>query len=116
MDRLDVLGDPSLRKAVLFVRAQPRPVTVDEAAAALEMPRTVARWRLERLAEAGMLATGFERRTGRSGPGAGRPAKTYAAAVETTALEFPRRRYETLLGLLVDALPRRRRAGRLAEI
>jgi predicted ArsR family transcriptional regulator len=116
MDRLDVLGDPALRRTVLFVRGQPSAVTADEVAASLDMPRTVARWRLERLAEAGMLATGYERRSGRSGPGAGRPAKTYSAAAETTAVEFPRRRYEALLRLLVDALPQRGRARRLAEI
>jgi predicted ArsR family transcriptional regulator len=116
IDRLDVLGDPDLRRTVLFVRAQPGSVTADEVAAHLGVPRTVARWRLERLAEAEFLTTGFERRNGRSGPGAGRPAKTYAAAVETTAVEFPRRRYELLLRLLVDALPQRRRSRQLAEV
>lgn len=109
MDPLDVLGDPALRSTALFVRAQPDPVSADEVAAALGVSRTVARWRLERLAEAGLLAAGFERRNGRTGPGAGRPAKTYAPAVETAAIEFPRRRYEALVRLLIDRLPRRGR-------
>jgi predicted ArsR family transcriptional regulator len=61
----------------------------------------VARWRLEKLVEAGLLVIGLERRSGRSGPGAGRPAKTYAPVAETAAIEFPRRRYEALLGLLL---------------
>jgi predicted ArsR family transcriptional regulator len=116
MDRLDVLGEPDLRGTVLFVRAQPRAVTADEVAAGLGVPRTVARWRLERLAEAGMLVAAFERRSGRTGPGAGRPAKVYAAAPETAQIEFPRRRYEVLLRLLVDAVPQRRRARRLAAV
>lgn len=116
MNRLAAVGDPALRSTLLHVRAQPRPVTADEVGAALEVPRTVARYRLERLAGAGLVVTGFERRTGRSGPGAGRPAKTYAAAAETRAVEFPPRRFERLIALLVEGLPRRRRAGRLAEI
>jgi predicted ArsR family transcriptional regulator len=106
---LDRLLDPGLRDALLFVRAQPRPVTADELAAAEGIHRNVARGRLERLTDAGLLVTSFERRTGRSGPGAGRPAKTYAAAPELNALELPPRRYEELLSLLVDALPSSRR-------
>lgn len=116
MKRLDAVGDPALRSTLLHVRAQPRPVTAADVGAALDVPRSVARFRLERLADAGLLVTGFERRTGRNGPGAGRPAKIYAAAAETRAVEFPVRRYEKLVALLVDGLPRRRRARQLAEI
>jgi predicted ArsR family transcriptional regulator len=106
---LDRLLDRGLSDALLFVRGRPRPVTADELAAAHGVHRNVARSRLERLAGAGLLVPDFERRTGRSGPGAGRPAKTYAAAPELTALELPRRRYEELFSLLVDALPSRKR-------
>lgn len=116
MNRLDAVGDPALRSTLLFVRAQPRPVTAAGVGTALDTPRTVARFRLERLAEAGLLVTGFERRTGRKGPGAGRPAKTYTAAAETRALEFPLRRYEKLIALLLDGLPGRRGTRQLAEI
>src|SRR5438045_2617797 len=116
MERLDALGDPTLRSMLLFVRANGTSVTAGEAAAALAVPRSVARWRLERLLETGLLDSGFERRSGRSGPGSGRPAKTYAPRPETVAIEFPRRRYEALIQALVAALPRRRRAATLAEI
>jgi len=78
--------------------------------------RSVARWRLERLAEAGLVIVDFERRSGRNGPGSGRPAKTYAVAPETSAVEFPRRHYEALVGRLVDALPQRGRAKRLDDV
>lgn len=105
MDRLEAVGDPELRETLRFTRAQKRPVTADELAAAQGVHRNVARARLERLAGAGLLAPGYERRTGRSGPGAGRPAKTYAVVPELEPIEFPARRYETLLGLLVDELP-----------
>src|SRR5207247_1533923 len=97
-------------------RAQPLPVTADEVAAAQRIHRNVARGRLERLAEAGLLIASFERRTGRTGPGAGRPAKTYRVAPELTAIEFPERRYAQLFGLVADALPERARRDRLREI
>lgn len=116
VNRLDALGDVRLRSTVLFVRAQGVPVTADDVARALGVPRSAARWRLEKLVEAGLVLTAFERRSGRRGPGAGRPAKTYAAAPETTAIEFPARRYEALVGLLMNALPRRRRARELSRI
>jgi predicted ArsR family transcriptional regulator len=116
VDRLDALGDPELRSAVLLVRGASNPLTADDVSDRLGISRSVARWRLERLVEAGLATVGFERRSGRTGPGAGRPAKTYAAAPETTAVEFPRRHYETLVGSLVDALPRRGRAKHLDRV
>jgi predicted ArsR family transcriptional regulator len=113
--RLDAIGNRELRETLLFARAQALPVTADEVAAAYRIHRNVARGRLERLAEAGLLIASFERRTGRTGPGAGRPAKTYRVAPELSAIEFPERRYERLIGLVVDALPGRARRERLHE-
>jgi predicted ArsR family transcriptional regulator len=113
VERLDALGDPGLRSTVLLVRAARDPLTADDVAEQLDISRSVARWRLERLVEAGLAIVEFERRSGRDGPGAGRPAKTYAAAPETNAVEFPRRHYEALVGRLVDALPQRGRAKHL---
>lgn len=108
MDELEAVGEPELRETLLFARASARPVTADEVGAAHDVHRNVARARLERLAEAGLLEVAYERRSGRSGPGAGRPAKTYAVAPSLESIEFPRRRYEALLGLLVDAVPTER--------
>jgi predicted ArsR family transcriptional regulator len=116
MRRFDGIGDPELRRTLLYVRSEGRPVTAAAAAAALGVPRTAARHRLERLVAAGLLEAKFARQNGRTGPGAGRPAKTYAAAVELAQLEFPPRRYERLVELAIGALPRRGRPGRLAEI
>lgn len=82
----------------------------------LDVSRSVARWRLERLVEAGLVTVGFERRSGKTGPGAGRPAKTYSAAPETSAVEFPKRHYEALVGALLAALPRRGRKSQLEEV
>ena len=116
MNRFKALADPELRAVLRLVQRRQEPPTADDVAGRLGLSRSVARWRLERLVEHGLLIPQFARRSGRSGPGAGRPAKTYAVAPEETALEFPRRRYEELLRLLIDAVPARGRAGRLAEV
>jgi predicted ArsR family transcriptional regulator len=108
--RLEALGNIDLRKALEFVRGRSEPPTAKELAAGLGISRSVARWRLERLAETGHLRPVFARREG--GPGAGRPAKRYEVVPETEALEFPRRRYVELLRLLLEALP----GGREEEI
>lgn len=65
--------------------------------------------------EAGFLSVDRERRTGQSGPGAGRPAKVYRVAPELEDLEFPDRRYAELIGLLVERLSRRGREVALRE-
>src|ERR687898_116595 len=52
-------------------------VTRDEASEALGVPRSVVAFHLDKLVEAGVLDVTFERTTGRTGPGAGRPAKLY---------------------------------------
>lgn len=103
MERLDGLGSPELRAVLTLVRAAPEPVTADDVCERLDIPRSVARWRLERLADAGLLVPAFA-----SGHGAGRPPKTYAAAPETAALEFPPRRFEKLVALLAASTSDRR--------
>lgn len=105
MDRLDAIGGRDLRAALLYVRGSSVPVSADDAALALGIHRSVARSRLERLRAAGLVESSFARRTGRSGPGAGRPAKLYAAAPEAEALEFPPRRFPALVARLLDEVP-----------
>ena len=103
-DPLDAVGDAAVRATLLFVRAQPSPQSADEVGAAFSVHRTVARSRLERLLRAGLLVAAYERRTGRSGPGAGRPTKVYAPAPELQAIEFPRRYYDELVGTLIETV------------
>ena len=116
MDGLEAVGDPELRATFLWATAQERPVTADDLASAHRLHRNVARSRLERLANAGLLRSTYERRTGRQGPGAGRPAKLYAVAPQLEAIEFPARRYEALVALLLDALPADAGPERVREI
>lgn len=105
MDRLDGIGTPELRAALSYVRSSGDPVSADDAAAALGVHRSVARARLERLLDAGLLSATFARPPGRGGPGAGRPAKLYSPAPEPEALEFPPRRLPELVARLLDELP-----------
>lgn len=97
MDRLSAVGDPGLRCALQFARAQERAVTADDLAAHDGIHRNVARSRLERLADAGLLETGRGRPSG-----AGRPTKTYRPAPELAAIEFPAHHYDDLIGVLAD--------------
>ena len=109
------LADLDLLQTLAFVRAEPEPPTAADVSAALGVPRSVARWRLERLVDAGLLVPGFARRNGRRGPGAGRPAKTYAIAPgsATVGASLP---YPELVRLLIAALPPPARRSRLAEV
>jgi predicted ArsR family transcriptional regulator len=116
MDALQAVGVPELRDALRFVRGRRRPVSAEELASAQSVHRNVARRRLDRLVEAGLLVRRHERRTGRTGPGAGRPANVYSPAPETSEIEFPERPYHELVGLLVDALPERARSERLRQV
>jgi predicted ArsR family transcriptional regulator len=115
-DRLTALADLDLRAMVLFARGEAEPFTADRAAAALGVHHNVARARLDRLVTAGLLDVSLERRTGRTGPGAGRPAKVYRVAPETSAIEFPQRRFSDLVGRLLDELPARGREGSLRRV
>lgn len=115
-DRITAFSDPDLRELLLLARGRAAELTADDAAEALGVHRNVARARLDRLAEAGLLDVSHERRTGRSGPGAGRPAKVYRVAPETTAVEFPPRRFTSLVGRLLEELPERGRTQALRRV
>ena len=110
MKRLEALASPELRAVLELVRSRSEPPTAAEVAGELNLSRSVARWRLERLVDSAHLRPVFANRKG--GPGAGRPAKRYAVAPETELLEFPRRRYVELLRLSLESAP----AQRLQEI
>ena len=76
----------------------------DEAASALELPRSVAAFHLDKLADAGVVAVTFERTTGRAGPGAGRPSKLYRLAATELNASMPARRYDLAGQLLAAAV------------
>jgi len=99
-----VLEEPTRRRLYEYVVSQSGPVGRDEAAAALAIPRTTAAFHLDKLTEEGLLATCFERRTGRTGPGAGRPAKLYHRSDREIEITLPERQYAIAGRLLAAAV------------
>ncbi|MBB3082218.1 helix-turn-helix transcriptional regulator [Geodermatophilus sabuli] len=98
------LAEPTRRRLYDFVARQPAPVSRDDAAAALGVPRPTTAFHLDRLVADGLLEVSFERRTGRTGPGAGRPAKLYRRAACAVEVSLPERRYDLAGELLAGAL------------
>lgn len=102
LDAVGALTDPMRRRLFRFVADAHGPVTRDAAAAALGIPRSTAVLHLERLVDAGALTATSARPPGRTGPGAGRPARLYAAVPELAA-SIPERHYELAGALLAAA-------------
>lgn len=98
------LGDESRRKLFDFVASAGRAVSRDDAAGALGLPRSTASFQLDRLVQDGLLAVEFRKLGGRGGPGSGRPAKLYLAAVREVAASVPDRNYDLAAELLVAAI------------
>jgi predicted ArsR family transcriptional regulator len=98
------LAEPTRRRLYDHVARQAHPVSRDDAAAALDLPRATAAFHLDRLVTDGLLDVHYERRTGRTGPGAGRPAKLYRRASGEVAASLPPRTYETAAHLLAEAV------------
>src|SRR3954452_9838159 len=87
------LAEPVRRRLYLHVAASPTPVGRDEAAAAVGISRALAAFHLDRLVADDFLETEFQRRSGRTGPGAGRPAKLYRRGQTRHAVSLPARNY-----------------------
>jgi predicted ArsR family transcriptional regulator len=98
------LGDPLRRALYRLACERDGGVGRDEAAAAVGVSRALAAYHLDKLAEAGLLETRFERRTGRRGPGAGRTAKLYLRAATPIEVALPARDYRRMAGLLAEAV------------
>ena len=107
LDGLLALGDPVRRAAFRAVTARGgEPVSREEVAAALGIGRTLAAFHLDKLADAGLLAVSYARRSGRTGPGAGRPAKLDRPAPGEHAVSVPPRAYRSAAELLAEAVDR----------
>ena len=112
-DSLDViaaLADPTRRAVYKLVREASGAVSRDQVAAVMGLARQTAAYHLYRLAEEGLVDVEFTRLTGRSGPGAGRPAKTYRRSQKEYTVSVPARRYLLAARILLDAF----RAGGVA--
>ena len=101
---LSSLDDPVRRRLYAAVSIRSEPLGRDEAAAAAGIGRGLAAYHLDKLVEAGLLTATYQRPEGRSGPGAGRPAKLYSRSDREFAVTVPPREYELAARLLVRAV------------
>src|SRR5690349_11559959 len=107
VDQVAVLAEPVRRRLYELVARSGAPVDRDAAAEALGIGRPLAAFHLDRLVNAGLLAVEFRRRTGRSGPGAGRPAKFYLRPREQElSVELPPRSYDAAAEILASGVER----------
>ena len=103
---LGALADPVRRALYRFVADQPDAVSREQAADGVDVPRHKAKFHLDRLVDEGLLVTEFRRLTGRTGPGAGRPAKLYRRIRREVSVSVPSRRYDLAGQVLADAVGR----------
>jgi predicted ArsR family transcriptional regulator len=101
---LSSLDDPVRARLYQIVSAGSAAIGRDEAAAAAGIGRPLAAYHLDKLVELGLLTATFQRPGGRSGPGAGRPAKLYARSGREFAVTVPPREYELAARLLAVAV------------
>jgi predicted ArsR family transcriptional regulator len=101
---VSLLGEPVRRRLYDYVTAQAEPVSRDEAATAVGIKRPLAAFHLDKLAEEGLLEVEFRRLSGRSGPGAGRPAKLYRRSSHELSVSLPHREYELAARVFAEAL------------
>jgi predicted ArsR family transcriptional regulator len=105
------LADPSRRALYGLLEQRGEPLGRDELAELTGLPRATAAFHLERLVEVGALTTVFARRSGRTGPGAGRPAKFYTCAADEVTVSVPPRRYDLVGEILATAAEDSDRTG-----
>lgn len=98
------LADPVRRELYRYVCTRPEPVSRDQAADALRIARHQAKFHLDRLAAEGLLGVRYARLHGRTGPGAGRPAKLYFRSASEISVSLPDRDYELAGRLMADAI------------
>jgi predicted ArsR family transcriptional regulator len=101
---LSCLDDRVRGRLYAFVSGRTEPVGRDEAAAAIGIGRALAVYHLDKLVDSGLLTASYRRPPGRSGPGAGRPAKVYSRSGGEFMVTVPPREYELAARLLVQAV------------
>jgi predicted ArsR family transcriptional regulator len=106
------LNDPVRRALYLFVSNRAEAVSREQAGAAVGVQKALAAFHLDKLAEEGLLEFEFKRLTGRTGPGAGRPAKLYRRSERQIDLSLPPREYDLAGTLLAGAIDAAETSGR----
>jgi predicted ArsR family transcriptional regulator len=100
------LAEPARRDLYEYVVSQADAVSREQAADAVGLPAHSAKFHLDKLAGVGLLDVEYRRLSGRTGPGAGRPAKLYRPATREVAVSVPPRRYDLVGEVLAEAVDR----------
>jgi predicted ArsR family transcriptional regulator len=108
---VSALAEPARRALYLHVAAQPEPVSRDQAAEGVGLPRHTVKFHLDKLVEEGLLDVEFRRLSGRRGPGAGRPTKLYRRSAREVAVTLPPRHYDLAGRILAGAVEAAARDG-----
>ncbi len=103
-EAVGALEDRLRRTLYVFVRAQGRPVSRDEAAAEAGISRKLAAFHLDKLVDRGLLTSSYARPPGRGGRGAGRSSKFYEPSDRQIDVSIPERRYDVVGSVLLRAL------------
>lgn len=107
LDRVAALAEPVRRRLYEAVARSGVPVDRDMAAERVGISRPLAAFHLDRLVQAGLLDVVFKRRSGRTGPGAGRPAKFYLRpADQEISIDLPARSYDMAAEILASGVER----------
>jgi predicted ArsR family transcriptional regulator len=101
---LSLLVDPVRWRLYEYLRSSGTAVGRDEAARAANISRSLASFHLDRMAEAKLLEVEYRRLSGRSGRGAGRPAKLYRVGHRHFAVSLPATRYSLAGRILATAI------------
>lgn len=109
---ISALADPARSAVYDAVLRDEEPVGRDLVAERTGLARSTAAFHLDRLAASGLLLVSYARPAGRTGPGAGRPAKLYRRADDEIAVSVPARSYDLMGGLLASAIEHAAAEGR----
>ncbi len=105
-DLTSALGDPTRRAVYIALREARTAMTSSDVAELFGIHANVARHHLDKLASDGYLDVTQRRPNGRSGPGAGRPAKYYSVSAKTIDVHFPAHRHDVLSDMLMRIIER----------
>ncbi|MDT4906378.1 MAG: hypothetical protein QOH52_4394 [Pseudonocardiales bacterium] len=104
VDRLAALGEPIRRALYRYVITEPDPVGREQAATSVGVAPHVAKFHLDKLEADGLLDSEYSRPPGRTGPGAGRPAKRYRRSKRELSISLPERRYDLAGRVMAQAI------------
>ncbi|MFI6520943.1 helix-turn-helix transcriptional regulator [Spirillospora sp. NPDC050679] len=102
LDAVAALGDGLRRSLYDFIRRSDRAVTRDEAAQSVGISRKLAAFHLDKLVDAGLLATRYAHPAGLRR--VGRTPKVYEPSALDVQVSIPQREHVLLADILVDAV------------